>query len=528
MLIDGRSVPQNFELACDLCIIGAGPAGITLALQLQARGLHIVLLESGGMQPEMETQALAKGEIAGLGYVPLEAARVRSFGGSSGQWNGWCGPFDDIDFEARPWVPHSGWPIRRADLDPFYPRAQEILELGAFDYDPAHWDLGSTPLLPLSGKAVESGLLQLSPPTRFGIRYKTKVLAADNIHLYTYSNVTRIEPAPNGARVERLQVATLAGNRFAVKARHYVLATGGIENPRLLLASNQVLDKGVGNGNDLVGRYFADHIQVDTAGVFPLRDDISFKLYTDETRVIRYKLKQPGGAEPNLFGKLRLSEAVQRAQKTVNYSCKVSPTYLSDFYLHSRSQEITSASSVTKMADKLRTIASSAGDAVSIATDRALGKPHTFYKLVTTQEQSPNPASRVTLGASKDALGIPLPRLEWRLTELDRHSIKVAVPHLVEAFSASGVARLQVPIDLDATEWPSNMGCSWHHCGTTRMHADPKRGVVDANCRVHGMQNLYIAGSSVFPTNGQGNPTLTIVTLSLRLADHLATKVFVS
>ena len=127
--------------------------------------------------------------------------------------------------------------------------------------------------------------------------------------------------------------------------------------------------------------------------------------------------------------------------------------------------------------------------------------------------------------SGRDALGMPVPRLEWQLTELDRHTIKVAANHLVEAFSAAGIARLQIPIDLDANEWPSNIGCSWHHCGTTRMHADPKRGVVDANCKVHGMQNFYIAGSSVFPTNGQGNPTLNIVTLSLRLADHLA-KVF--
>jgi choline dehydrogenase-like flavoprotein len=525
MLIDGRAVPAGFELTCDLCIIGAGPAGITLATELQNRGLKIILLESGGLQPELETQALAKGEIAGLGYVPLDTARVRCFGGSSGHWSGWCGPLDAIDFEARPWVPHSGWPIRRTDLDPYYPRAQQLCELGTFDYNLAHWDFGRTPMLPLSGDAVESAMLQLSPPTRFGIRYRTQVLAAENIHLYIYSNVTRIDPSPDGARVERLQVATLAGNRFTVKAARYILAAGGIENPRLLLASNQVISTGIGNAYDVVGRYFADHIQVDTAGIFPLRNDVSFDVYTNETRTTKYALNRPGGAGANILGKLSLTERVQRKEKTLNYSCKILQTYLSDYFLHSRSQQITSASSVTKMADKLRTIASGAGEAVSIASDRALGKQRTFYKAVTTQEQAPNPSSRVTLGKGRDALGMLVPRLEWRLTELDRHTIKVAATHLVAAFSAAGIARLQIPIDLDASEWPSNMGCSWHHCGTTRMHADPKRGVVDANCKVHGMQNFYIAGSSIFPTNGQGNPTLNIVTLSLRLADHLA-KVF--
>ena len=525
MLIDGRAVPRAAEITGDLCIIGAGPAGLTLATELRNRGFKIILLESGGLQPELETQTLAKGEVAGLGYVPLETARVRCFGGSSGHWSGWCGPLDAIDFEARPWVPHSGWPIRRTDLEPYYPRAQQICELGTFDYDPAHWNLGGTPMLPLSGDAVQSSMLQLSPPTRFGIRYRTQVLAAGNIHLYIYSNATRIDPSPNGARVERLQVATLAGNRFTVKAAQYVLAAGGIENPRLLLASNQVINTGIGNTYDIVGRYFADHIQLDTAGIFPLRDDVSFKVYTDESRAIRYALNRPGGADASILGKLSLNERVQRTEKALNYSCKIVQSYLSDYFLHSRSQEITSASSVTKMADKLRTIASGAGEAVSIASDRAMGKQRTFYKAVTTQEQAPNPSSRVRLGKGRDALGSPLPRLEWRLTDLDRHTIKVAAAHLVEAFSAAGIARLQIPIDLDANDWPSNMGCSWHHCGTTRMHADPKRGVVDANCKVHGMQNFYIAGSSVFATNGQGNPTLNIVTLSLRLADHLR-KVF--
>jgi choline dehydrogenase-like flavoprotein len=177
------------------------------------------------------------------------------------------------------------------------------------------------------------------------------------------------------------------------------------------------------------------------------------------------------------------------------------------------------------MADKVRTIMNSIGDAVSIAGDRAAGKARKFYKLATTQEQAPNPDSRVVLGEKRDALGMRVARLQWQLTDLDRHTIKVAVGRLVQAFGKSGIARLQVPIDLDAKEWPSNIGCSWHHCGTTRMHADPKQGVVDANCKVHGMQNLYIAGSSVFTTNGHGNPTLTLVALSLRLADHLR-KVF--
>lgn len=523
MLIDGRSVAAGTELTADLCIIGAGAAGITLGVALAGQGFDVLLLESGGLEPDVESQALAGGEVGGIGYWPLQSARIRCFGGSTGHWQGWCRPLEPIDFEKRSWVPHSGWPIRLSDVQPYYPRAQEMCELGTFDYDPKDWDLKELPPMPL-GDDVRTRLIQFSTPTRFGVRYRTHIIAAANIRLCLYSNVVRMDPTANGSQLTRLNMATLAGNKFSVKAKVYVLAAGGIDNPRLMLASNQVLNTGIGNANDLVGRYFADHIQLDTAGVFPLRDDVSFHLYM-ENRTPKRNLLEPGSVGGAIMGYLSLSENVQRAARTLNYSCKIQETYLSDYYLHSRSQEITESSKIAQMADKVRTIMNSVGDAVSIAGDRAAGKARKFYKLATTQEQAPNPASRVVLGEKRDALGIRVARLEWQLTDLDRHTIKVAVGRLAQAFGKSGIARLQVPIDLDAKEWPSNIGCSWHHCGTTRMHADPKQGVVDANCKVHGMQNLYVAGSSVFTTNGHGNPTLTIVALSLRLADHLR-KVF--
>ncbi len=330
----------------------------------------------------------------------------------------------------------------------------------------------------------------------------------------------RIEPSANGSQIQRLHVATLSGIRYSIKAKIFVLAAGGIENPRLLLASNQIVNAGVGNANDVVGRYFADHIQLDTAGIFPLRDDIPFDLYLGEDRERKRRPLQ-GGTPAALMGYLAFSRDAQRRARTLNYSAKILRTWLSDYYLHANSQELTSSSALTRMSDRMRTIFDSISDAVSIAEDRVIGKERTFYKLVTTQEQAPNPSSRVVLGGTLDRLGMPVARLQWELTELDRHTIKIAITKLVQAFGASGIARLRIPLDLDGSNWPSNIGCSWHHCGTTRMHADPKQGVVDANCRVHGVSNLHVIGSSVFTTNGHGNPTLTIVALSLRLADRL-------
>ena len=520
MWIDGRSIPNGSELATDLCIVGAGAAGITLARSLAGQSLQISLIESGGLEPDADTQSLAAGEVGGIGYVPLESARLRYFGGTTGHWAGWCRPFEAIDFEQRAWVPHSGWPITRAHLDPYYPQAQQICELGAFDYDPLAWNLSRTPTLPLAGEEVMTRLIQFSTPTRFGVRYRSALLASGNIKLFLYSNVVRIEPSANGSQIQRLHIATLSGIRYSIKAKMFVLAAGGIENARLLLASNQILNAGVGNANDVVGRYFADHIQLDTAGIFPLRAETSFELYLGENRERNWHPVR-SSAPAALMGYLALRPDVQRRARTLNYSAKIVRTWLSDYYLQVRRQELSSSSAFTRMTDRMRTVFDSIADAASIAGDRVMGKERTFYKLVTTQEQAPNPDSRVVLGTALDRLGMPVARLLWELTELDRYTIKTAIAKLVQAFGASGIARLRVPLDLDHSSWLSNIGCSWHHCGTTRMHADPKQGVVDANCRVHGVSNLHVIGSSVFTTNGHGNPTLTIVALSLRLADHL-------
>jgi choline dehydrogenase-like flavoprotein len=255
--------------------------------------------------------------------------------------------------------------------------------------------------------------------------------------------------------------------------------------------------------------------------VFPLRKDVPFNLYLGEDRSTMRQPRAAGGTPVAVMGYLTLSAELQKQAQILNYSCKIPRTSLGDYYLHTQSQCITRTRFGRKLAERLHTLMDSAADAVSIGYRRMFGREHTFYKIVTTQEQAPNPCSRVMLGSTKDRLGVPVARLHWDLTDLDRHTLKVAVARLRRAFDASGVARLNVPIDLDDKQWPSNIGCSWHHCGMTRMHHDPKRGVVDANSRVHGIQNLYIAGSSVFTTNGHGNPTLTVIALTLRLADRI-------
>jgi choline dehydrogenase-like flavoprotein len=531
MQIDGRTVANGTDIQTDLCVVGAGAAGITLCLQLADTPLRIMLIESGGDDPDPATQQLAGGENTGLPYFPLDAARLRCFGGTTAHWGGFCRPFYDIDFEERPWVPYSGWPISRKDLLPFYPLAQKLCQLGPFAYETADWQLADAPPLSLAGKDVLTRLIQFSPPTRFGVRYRNAIISAPNIRTYLNSNVVAVVPAVDGTRIERLDVATLAGNRYTVHAGTFVIAAGGIENARLLLASNQVIREGIGNKFDLVGRFFAEHINLDTAGVFPRDPKTSFSLYQ---RVSRDTLRQPrSGAGPPaaLMGYVELSEAVQRSARTLNYSADIEQTFWSDYFLHDerfygedRLYRDDSHSRLKDMEDVLSTMWRNLSDVAETAFGVGADHSRIFYKVVTTQEQAPNPDSRVMLSAETDRFGRPLTRLCWELTDLDRHTIRVAMERLTQALGAAGIGSLHVAIDLDGGPWPTHLQGSWHHSGTTRMHRDPRRGVVDADCRVHGMSNLYIAGASVFPTIGNGNPTLTIVAMTARLAEHLRTK----
>ncbi len=217
---------------------------------------------------------------------------------------------------------------------------------------------------------------------------------------------------------------------------------------------------------------------------------------------------------------LTLDPQVQRTRQTVNYSADVLETTWSSYFTAQQTANDDERSAWEGLTHSLRNLWQNLDDAVE-AQFRPGGRNARMYKIVTTQEQAPNPASRVRLAHERDPLGMPRVRLEWRLSDLDRHSIEVAVEECVRSFGSAGIAKLHTPLNLQAHGWPSDIPISWHHCGTTRMSDDPGRGVVNADGRVHGIENLYIAGSSVFTTSGNGNPTLTIVALALRLASHL-------
>jgi choline dehydrogenase-like flavoprotein len=369
-------------------------------------------------------------------------------------------------------VAMSGWPLRGEDLLPWWKRAQEVCQLGPFDYDLGSWERRlRAARLPVSDAEVESKIYQLSPPTRFGPVYREELAAARDVTVVTGATAMGLEMAADGGAVERVRAGGLGGARLTVEARGVVLATGGVENARLLLLS------GLGERRELVGRCFMEHPHF-PAGRVVLERPLSTTLYRPRRGVI---------AVARLF----VARAVQEREGLLHSNIMLEPE---------------SPAWLPPLA--------------AAALRRLSPRPPRTFRMHHTLEQAPDPESRVELSEERDGLGLPRARLVWRTSERERRTFERGQALLGEALARAGIGRVE-PAAL-GEGWPILQGRLGHHMGTTRMHSDPRRGVVDPDARVHGVRNLFVAGSSVFPTGGAGTPTYTIVALALRLADHLA------
>jgi choline dehydrogenase-like flavoprotein len=522
MLRDARELEAGAVIECDLCVVGAGAAGITIARALAGTGIRVCLVESGGLEFEEQVQDLFKGQNVGLPYFDLDICRLRMFGGTTNHWEGRCRPFDAIDFEARDWVPHSGWPIMLADLAPFYRQAQEICQLGPFEYRGEDWLLEGETLVPFAPDRVESLVWQYSPPTRFGEVYRTELERADNLDVLLHASAVEIEAGEGLSQVSALRLSTLESKRFVVHARSYVLACGGLENPRLLLASNRQARDGLGNGHGVVGRYFMEHPHIVAARA--LVADPAFLAFYD------YNLRLAPRRGHSVLGCMHLSEQTQHAEGLLNYDASVTADNIGDSgYAALRRiwNSVERGASPDDLIGDLKTTLFDIDDTFAGLLGRFGVRDYQpaagSFRLWSFAEQAPNPDSRVLLDGERDALGMPRIRLDWRLTDLDRRSLLRTHEALAKEFGRTGLGRIQIEAWLqdDKAGWSDELSGGYHPMGTTRMADDPRRGVVDRHCRVHGLTNLYVAGSSVFPTGGSANPTLTIVALALRLAEHL-------
>lgn len=516
MMIDGKKVDKNSIHQSDICIIGAGPAGISLAKEFESSSLSLCLVESGGLELDFDNQALAAGESVGQKYYDLDTTRLRVFGGTSLHWSGWCRPLDDIDFKKRDWVADSGWPIGLDDLQEYYQRSQPLFQLGDFKYLPQDWDFSQAPPLDFQDSKLVNRLIHFSPPTKFGEHYRESLTKAKNIKVFLNSNVASINANQDGSHVTDIAIKCLGGNEFKIKAKYFVVAAGGLENARLLLLSNNVNKAGLGNSNDVVGRYFTNHIFLDTGG-FILPDSRT----NDKFYISRSTVSDAQKREVSVRGYVNFKAQAQQLAQMLNVSFNIHSSDISSVFLKDEHDDKW-YSDIARVVSNMDELARGAFNRLHAKFDPE--EKENIYKLINIAEQSPNRDSRVGLSDKLDPLGQPQLKLDWRLQELDLLSIERAHKVFGAELARLGIGRFVNP--LEASEgWPAEYLGDWHHMGTTRMHNSPKLGVVDSNCKLHDVDNCFIAGSSVFPTSGCSNPTLTIVALALRLADHIKAKI---
>jgi choline dehydrogenase-like flavoprotein len=533
MFIDTRYVADGSVVNTAVCIIGGGVAGITMALEMEKFGIDVCLLESGGFDPDDATRDLYRGEDIGLPYSFSDGCRGRFFGGSSNCWGGWCRPLDPWDFEKRDWIKYSGWPFDLNELFPYYQRTHSLLKLGPQTFEPAFWeeaigrrDVRRIPFL--TGK-VRDTISQFSPPARFGKLYRSALERSKTARVYLYANVVNIDTDKLAKTVTQVQVATLSGRKISVAAKIFVLATGGIENARLLLASNKVQESGLGNGNDLVGRFFMDHPRLQSGRIYFSKKWSRNKLYDIKYHYMNSAVAAHG---THIASQLALTSDVLQEERLLNARVWFSSIFPGEgskgaqALFRCKQALLKKDQPDWKLSHDLLTICAHPIDTFGYGFTR-LFQPRTLIQGVKFQiivEPEPNPDSRVTLSATqKDQLGVNRVQVNWRLSKQVQRTIDRTLAIIADEMRIGGVADVDLDPPIEGGAWPATLEKegTWHHMGTTRMHDSPSYGVVDSNCRVHGMSNLYVAGSSVFPTAGANFPTITIAALTFRLAEHI-------
>lgn len=542
MIAPSDAVVAGGELRTAVCIAGAGAAGITLACELEALGVDVLLLEAGG--PGWRggvSQDPYRGSSGGA-HPPPGHFRRRAFGGSTTLWGGRCVPYDPIDFEPRAYVPGSGWPIAYDEVARHYPAALAYCDAGAAEFDPTEALPGAAPLLPgARASGAETALCErlerYSLPTDFGRRYRRRLERSSRVRVVSHAQVVRLVRADDGGRIAALEFVARGGRRQRVRAERFVLALGGIETVRLLWASDPC-GTGYGNQADCLGRYYTCHLENVIGTVRPPAPATALDF--ERTRDGVYARR-----------KLQLAAAVQRRERLLNIAFRLHypsvadaahrSAVLSAVYLAKRAlvpeyrRILTHGADDGDWAAHLRNVV---GGAPSLArfglrwiARRVLARRKLPYVLVGNAdgsypiefnaEQTPLPDSRITLGSELDAYGMPRVHVQWRFCERDVDSICRAYRVLGDGLAAQAGWRLEVDFATLRERVRHSAPVGGHHLGGARMADAPARGVVDTRCAVFGLPNLYVAGAAVFPTSGHANPTLTIAAMAVRLAHHL-------
>jgi len=519
MLLDLRRCDVE-TMEADVCIVGAGAAGLALAHGLLGSGLSLLVLESGGMEPEPGLEALNQGENIGSSLLDLAGSRRRVLGGATTLWAGQCVRMQAQDLCQRAWVAHSGWPLGIDELDPWYEAIESWLDIDGEYYDERNWtNFGIAPPA-LDPDRLASRFTVIPRRVKLGQTMLKALSRASDAHVLLHATTTGLILDDSGSRVRCLRAGALNGPSVEVRACHFVLSAGAIENVRLLLGSRDQQPSGIGNHHDQVGRFLQDHPNAIVGGV-----ETAHPRYLQDRFALLYRRGR------RYFPRMLLSPTVQRRDQVLAAAAVLIFEYPDGSGLGS-ARELALAVRSGRRPDRLgRRLGSVIADAPALATaaqrrfirGRSPGSPPQRIRLQVFTEQEPSASSRVTLSRERDALGLPLAQVEWRISTVEGRTVEVMVSEVSRELARIGGGRV-IPAEWirHATDAPGeHLGDAFHHIGTTRMAEDPRHGVVNRDLRVHGVENLYAAGASTFPTSSWVNPTLTAMALSARLADHL-------
>ncbi len=559
---DANKLPNGTEVVSDVCIIGAGPAGMTAAREFLKTNYTVSLLESGGQAYDYDIQMLSQGEISGDVHEAQESMHLRQIGGTANNWilqmtddeYGYrYTPYDAVDFEKRDEIPYSGWPITKAELDPYYERVHAACGVGHYDYTSEYWARDKFQPIQFKNEAVYNSVFMFGPTKKFTEEFPQKIAASKNVTIYFHATVVELLCSEDGETVTTAVVRMFDGKEVYFKAKQFIIASNALQTPRLLLNSNKTHPNGIGNQHDNVGRYYMDHNLV-PFGLF----------YPDDPSIINdlgfYDMQGIDGA--SVLGRISFNPETLKKHKLRNLAVLLFPSTwnqhdvdamtsvnvfrMMPHQIYTRRFPIELAKHIYNLVREPLTLARHLrnilrgrrrlmiavyekfryGIPVFLGLGRGgwsrVGSSHRKYdrlELLAIVEQSPNPNNRITLTDEKDALGCRKTKLHYACAEEDVDSVKRAQKLIGEAFTETGLGGYQPP-EISAEVMKTSTGLH-HMLGTTRMSDDPKHGVVDRDCKVHGIRNLFIAGSSIFTTGSYANPTLTNLAISIRTSDKV-------
>lgn len=515
MIINFNNLDNRVTQLYDICIVGSGAASLAMASQLFDTKIQVLILEAGGEIITDKDQKIYE-TINKLHPFPGSMdGRFRVFGGSTTKWGAQSLPLEKSDFNVREWIPNSGWPILYDEVAKYYPKVDEFLNLNPLSYHSDIFNLTKKAPLKADSK-LTLNFSKWSPQPNIRENFRKKLSSSSNITLIQNANVKSINLAEDLKSVKSLTTVNFEGKEINFLAKKFVLACGGIENARILLASNKQSIKGIGNNNDLVGRYLQDHPNAHIATLYPNNKSAQHYFnyfYKKGTRFLPRFIFSKEFIEEN---KILNSSAYFSFISATDDSF----TLAKELYRKYRRGNLNRHDLVPFIK-----IFKNIPDLFKISYQyffyKRIYTPNALIKLNLMTESTPNKENRVTLSDEKDELGMPKAIISWEGDDILQKTFKRCSDFIKQYFDENNLGDLVLDNWVNERDWYSHIKDAKHHIGTTRMGRSDQDGVVDSNCKVFNIDNLFIAGSSVFPTSGHSNPTTTIIALSFRLVNHL-------